>query len=155
MCIRDSGSRTDSEKARAIYEWIVDNTARNPKTRGCGTGDIRAMLETGDLTGKCADLNALYVGLARAAGLPARDVYGIRVADSRFGYKSLGRSAAVSYTHLDVYKRQDQGNVTLAILGNDLLGAAFDLVSQFGEVRSRVRERDDVACGNTHDDLLS
>lgn len=49
----------------------------------------------------------------------------------------------------------DQGNVTLAILGNDLLGAAFDLVSQFGEVRSRVRERDDVACGNTHDDILS
>jgi len=90
------GSRTDTEKARAIYEWIVDNTARNPKTRGCGTGDIRAMLETGDLTGKCADLNALYVGLARAAGLPARDVYGIRVADSRFGYKSLGRSADIS-----------------------------------------------------------
>ena len=55
------GNRTDTEKARAIYEWIVDNTARNPKTRGCGTGDIRAMLETGDLTGKCADLNALYV----------------------------------------------------------------------------------------------
>ena len=30
------------------------------------------------------------VGLARAAGLPARDVYGIRVAPSKFGYKSLG-----------------------------------------------------------------
>jgi len=36
-------------------------------------------------------MRALYVGLARAAGLPARDVYGIRVADSRFGYKSLGK----------------------------------------------------------------
>ena len=33
---------------------------------------------------------ALFVGLARAAGLPARDLYGIRVAPSRFGYKSLG-----------------------------------------------------------------
>jgi transglutaminase-like putative cysteine protease len=84
------GASTDVEKARAIYEWIVDNTARNPKTRGCGTGDIRFMLETGDLSGKCADLNALYVGLARAAGLPARDVYGIRVAKSDLGYKSLG-----------------------------------------------------------------
>ena len=50
------------------------------------------MLETGDLSGKCADLNALYVGLARAAGLPARDVYGIRVAKSDLGYKSLGPS---------------------------------------------------------------
>lgn len=90
------GATTDLEMASAIYEWIVDHTARNPKTRGCGVGDIRAMLETGDLSGKCADLNALYVGLARAAGLPARDVYGIRVADSRFGYKSLGKSGDIS-----------------------------------------------------------
>jgi transglutaminase-like putative cysteine protease len=87
------GAKTDVEKARLIYEWIVDNTFRNPKTRGCGIGDIRFMLESGDLGGKCADLNALYVGLARAAGLPARDVYGIRVAKSEMGYKSLGASS--------------------------------------------------------------
>jgi transglutaminase-like putative cysteine protease len=89
------GSKTDVDKARAIYEWIVDNTFRNPKTRGCGLGDIRFMLETKDLGGKCADLNALYVGLARAAGLPARDVYGIRVAKSDLGYKSLGPSTEI------------------------------------------------------------
>jgi transglutaminase-like putative cysteine protease len=88
-----TGAKTDMDKARAIYEWIVESTFRNPKTRGCGTGDIRFMLESGDLGGKCADLNALYVGLARAAGLPARDVYGIRVAKSSFGYKSLGTSS--------------------------------------------------------------
>jgi transglutaminase-like putative cysteine protease len=88
-----TNAKTDVEKARAIYEWIVDNTFRNPKTRGCGLGDIRFMLETRDLGGKCADLNALYVGLARAAGLPARDVYGIRVAKSELGYKSLGASS--------------------------------------------------------------
>jgi len=87
-----AGARTDVEKARAIYEWIVDNTFRNPKTRGCGTGNIRWMLESRDLGGKCADLNALYVGLARAVGLPARDVYGIRIAKSELGYRSLGVS---------------------------------------------------------------
>jgi transglutaminase-like putative cysteine protease len=86
-------AKTDVEKARAIYEWIVDNTFRNPKTRGCGVGDIRFMLESRDLGGKCADLNALYVGLARGAGLSARDVYGIRVAKSEMGYKSLGASS--------------------------------------------------------------
>lgn len=90
------GAKSDLDKAKAIYEWIVDNTARNPKTRGCGTGDIRGMLETGNLSGKCADLNALFVGLARSVGIPARDVYGIRVADSRFGYKSLGRSGDIT-----------------------------------------------------------
>jgi len=87
------GARTDVAKARAIYEWIVDNTFRDPKKPGCGLGDIRFMLESKDLGGKCADLNALYVGLARASGLPARDVYGIRVAKSELGYKSLGTAS--------------------------------------------------------------
>jgi transglutaminase-like putative cysteine protease len=87
------GAKTDVEKARLIYEWIVDNTFRDPKTRGCGRGDIRPLLESHDLGGKCADLNALYVGLARAVGLPARDTYGIRVAKSEYGYKSLGASS--------------------------------------------------------------
>ena len=84
------GTSNEIEKARAIYEWIVDNTFRDPKTRGCGIGDIKALLESGNFGGKCADLNALYVGLARAAGLPARDVYGLRVVKSEFGYRSLG-----------------------------------------------------------------
>src|SRR2546426_12582352 len=46
------GAKTDVEKARAIYEWIVENTFRNPKTRGCGVGDIRFMLEFRDLDRK-------------------------------------------------------------------------------------------------------
>ncbi len=89
------GATTDVDKARAIYEWIVENTFRDPKTRGCGVGDIRFMLESKDLGGKCADLNALYVGLARSVGLPARDVYGIRVAKSELGYKSLGTASEI------------------------------------------------------------
>jgi transglutaminase-like putative cysteine protease len=87
------GAKTDFERARAIYEWIVENTFRDPATRGCGVGNIRFMLESKDLGGKCADLNALYVGLARAAGLAARDVYGIRIAKSELGCKSLGTSS--------------------------------------------------------------
>jgi transglutaminase-like putative cysteine protease len=90
------GGRSDVEKARTIYDWVVENTERNPKTRGCGVGDIKAMLETGTLNGKCADLNALFVALARASGVPARDVYGIRVAESPRGYKSMGRTGDIS-----------------------------------------------------------
>ena len=89
-----ANARTDVDKARSIYDWVVENTHRNAATRGCGTGDIASMLRTDDLGGKCADLNALYVGLARAAGLPARDVYGLRVLPSQFGYKSLGAGSA-------------------------------------------------------------
>ena len=88
-------ARTDVEKARALYEWIVDNTFRDPKVKGCGLGDIQTMLETKNLGGKCADLNALFVGFARSVGIPARDVYGIRVADSA-EFKSLGRAGDIT-----------------------------------------------------------
>ncbi|WP_156116084.1 transglutaminase domain-containing protein [Bosea sp. UNC402CLCol] len=89
-----AGKTGDVEKARAIYEWVVANTFRDAKTRGCGTGDVASMLRTGNLGGKCADLNALYVALVRSVGIPARDIYGIRVAPSQFGYASLGAGSA-------------------------------------------------------------
>ena len=88
------GAHTDVQKVRKIYDWIVANTYREPKVRGCGEGDIKTMLETGNLGGKCADLNALFVGLSRAVGVPARDLYGVRLAPSSFGYKALGANPA-------------------------------------------------------------
>ena len=90
------GAHTDVERARALYDWICDNTFRDPKVRGCGTGNIKFMLESGNLGGKCADLNALFVGMARSLRIPARDAYGIRVADSARGYKSLGKSGDIT-----------------------------------------------------------
>ncbi len=90
------GAADDVEKARAIYEWIVENTYRDPQTKGCGTGDVKFMVENRIWGGKCADLNALFTALARSQGVPARDVYGIRVADSRLGYKSLGKSGDIT-----------------------------------------------------------
>lgn len=87
-------AKTDVAKAEAIYQWVVENTERDPTTRGCGVGDVKSMLQSGNLNGKCADLNALFVGLARASGIPARDVYGVRVAKSDYGYRSMGAGTA-------------------------------------------------------------
>jgi transglutaminase-like putative cysteine protease len=86
------GAASDLEKARAIYEWVVESTHRDPRTRGCGVGDVQRMLLGKALGGKCADLNALFVALVRAEGIPARDVYGVRVAPSALGYASLGKA---------------------------------------------------------------
>jgi transglutaminase-like putative cysteine protease len=89
-----AGANTDLEKVRAIYDWIVANAWREPKVKGCGEGDIKTMLETGNLGGKCADINALFVGLCRSVGIPARDVYGLRLVPSAFGYKELSGNSA-------------------------------------------------------------
>ncbi len=88
------GKATDVEKVKAVYDWILATTYREPKVRGCGVGDIKAMLETRNFGGKCGDINALFVGLVRSVGVPARDIYGIRVAPSAFGYKALGAGSA-------------------------------------------------------------
>ncbi len=89
-----SGARSDREKVQRIYDWVVVSTYREPKVRGCGVGDIKTMLETNNLSGKCADINALFVGLCRAAGIPARDIYGVRLVPSAFGYRELGANPA-------------------------------------------------------------
>jgi len=90
------GSRGgEEEKARAIYEWVIENTFRDANVNGCGVGNVKDMLESGYFGGKCADINSLFVALARAAGLPARDVFGIRVADSA-EFKSLGRAGDIT-----------------------------------------------------------
>ena len=64
------GKATDVEKVRAVYDWVLANTYRDPKVRGCGIGDIKAMLETKSFGGKCGDINALFVGLVGPSVFP-------------------------------------------------------------------------------------
>lgn len=71
-----AGKTTVEAKAKAIYDWICVNMFRDPKTHGCGRGDVCTLLKTKG--GKCADISSVFVALARAAGVPARDVFGLR-----------------------------------------------------------------------------
>lgn len=64
-------------KSRAIYDWVCVNMHRDPNTRGCGLGDVPSLLNS--LGGKCADIHSVYVALSRAAGVPAREVFGLRL----------------------------------------------------------------------------
>ncbi len=130
-----AGRRNEIEQAQAIYEWIIEHTFRDPKVKGCGIGDITAMLETGNLGGKCADLNALFVGLARAAGLPARDVYGIRCAPSS-EFQSLGRTGDITgaqHCRAEVYLTNygwvpvDPADVRKVVLEENAPGAPLPL----------------------------
>jgi transglutaminase-like putative cysteine protease len=76
-------------QAKAIYEWVTDNTTYDPSLPGCGKGDVRRQLVEGQYGGRSADINGLFVSLCRAIGIPARCVYGLRVAPSRL-VRSLG-----------------------------------------------------------------
>lgn len=74
------GKSTNLEKARAIYDWTVENMYRDPDTRGCGKGDVCALLLKPG--GKCTDISSVFVALCRAAGVPAREIFGLRLGKS-------------------------------------------------------------------------
>jgi transglutaminase-like putative cysteine protease len=64
-------------KARAIYDWICENMYRDPKTPGCGSGNVCLLLTRPG--GKCTDIHSVFIALCRAAGVPAREVFGVRL----------------------------------------------------------------------------
>ena len=51
---------------------------RNEDVKGCGEGDVCALLDT-TMSGKCTDINSMFVALCRASGIPAREHFGIRI----------------------------------------------------------------------------
>ena len=72
-----AGKSSVLERARAIYDWTVENMYRDPDTRGCGKGDVCYLLIRPG--GKCTDISSVFVALCRAAGVPAREVFGLRL----------------------------------------------------------------------------
>ncbi len=77
------GKKTNTAKARAIYDWIVENMYRDPNVKGCGIGEVDILLNK--LGGKCADIHSVFVTLCRAAGVPAREIFGIRIPKDKAG----------------------------------------------------------------------
>ena len=77
---------------KVIYDWVVENTSYDPTVAGLGTGNVTAMLDSGQYSGKSADIALLFVSLCRAMGLPARPVFGLRIDYSRL-FGGLGISA--------------------------------------------------------------
>lgn len=64
-------------KTRAIYDWIIANMNRDNDVIGCGLGEVETLLTS--LAGKCTDIHSVFVALCRAAGIPARETFGVRM----------------------------------------------------------------------------
>lgn len=88
------------EKVQAVYHWCTLHTYRDKAVVGCGVGDVSAMIgrdeveylyNNGYYGGKCTDISSLFTSLVRALGIPAREVFGIRLGKSHFS-KALGTS---------------------------------------------------------------
>jgi len=106
------GQKDRFAKVKAIYHWCVSHTYRDPKVIGCGKGDVKHMLRNqnveevyqhGRFGGKCTDLSSLFTALVRAAGIPAREVFGIRLGKSYFS-KALGKSDSKGFATITTWQ---------------------------------------------------
>jgi len=77
------GKKTNLAKSKAIYDWILNNMHRNPDIKGCGFGEVEKLIVS--LGGKCGDIHSVFVALSRSAGVPSREIFGIRMAKGKEG----------------------------------------------------------------------
>jgi hypothetical protein len=72
---------TDLEKARAIYDDIVATMTYDKSGVGWGRGD--AVYACDARAGNCTDFHSLFIGMARASGIPARFVMGFPLPEDK------------------------------------------------------------------------
>jgi transglutaminase-like putative cysteine protease len=76
-----AGKKTDLEKARAIYDYVVNTMAYDKSGTGWGNGDIKWACDA--KRGNCTDFHALFIGLNRAVGIPAKVAIGFPLPPER------------------------------------------------------------------------
>jgi transglutaminase-like putative cysteine protease len=76
-----AGKTTDLEKARAIYDYTLANMKYDKSGEGWGHGDIIFACDAKH--GNCTDFHALFIGLCRASGIPARFSIGFPLPEKR------------------------------------------------------------------------
>lgn len=73
--------KTDLEKARAIYDYAIANLQYDKSGEGWGEGDLLYVCD--EKRGNCTDFHSLFVGFARAVGIPARFSIGFPLPEER------------------------------------------------------------------------
>lgn len=82
--VEAAGAVTDLEKARAIYNHVVSTVKYDKSGKGWGRGDIYYACDA--RRGNCTDFHAIFIGYARAVGVPARFAIGFPIpADKQAG----------------------------------------------------------------------
>lgn len=125
---------TPLEKARAVYDWVITHGERDPNQVGCGLGSVVQSIEDGHICGRCVDISSVSTALLRAAGLPAREVFGIRAGPSRWG-SFMGRTGDVSQSQHCKVEFFIEGRGWIPCDPGDVLKLALDEKLEIGSDR--------------------
>lgn len=107
------GAKRNIEKAKKIYDWILYHGERDPNQIGCGLGNVIESLENNHICGRCVDISSVAVALLRGAGVPARELFGIRLGPSSWAQKlgRLGDQSESFHCKVEFYVEEGYWNV--------------------------------------------
>jgi transglutaminase-like putative cysteine protease len=86
--VEKANAHTDLEMARAIYNHVVATVKYDKTGKGWGRGDIYYACQ--ERRGNCTDFHAIFIGYARAVGIPARFAIGFPLPADRGEGKIAG-----------------------------------------------------------------
>jgi transglutaminase-like putative cysteine protease len=66
-----------NDRAKAIYDYVLTTTTYSKEGTGWGQGDFERACK--ECKGNCTDFHAKFMGIARAAGIPARFTMGYTI----------------------------------------------------------------------------
>ncbi len=75
-----AGQAGDVERARAIYDYVIEHMRYDKTTPGWGRGDTARACLLGK--GNCTDFHSLFISMARAVGIPAQFFIGAPVPET-------------------------------------------------------------------------
>ncbi|MBZ5723810.1 MAG: transglutaminase domain-containing protein [Acidobacteriia bacterium] len=86
--VQKADAHTDLEMARAIYHHVISTVKYDKTGKGWGRGDIYYACQ--ERRGNCTDFHAIFIGYARAVGIPARFAIGFPLPADRGEGKIAG-----------------------------------------------------------------
>jgi hypothetical protein len=127
------GAVGERDKARAIFEWVFRNVRKEPAASLPSALDVLHRLE-----GDCNEHTYLFVGLARAAGLPARIRVGLVYKDGVFYYHAWPAVFAGGWVEMDPTFGQELADATHVGLIEGEVANHLRLFSLLGRLKAEV-----------------
>lgn len=133
--VADAGNPT--AKAMAIFDWVYENVRKEPTVSLPSAIDV---LNT--MAGDCNEHTYLYVGLARAAGLPAKIMVGIAYHEGAFYYHAWPAVYVGRWIELDPTWGQPYVDATHIRITEGELANQLELIQTVGTLSLNVLEQE-------------
>ena len=128
------GNRTNRlEAALAIYQWVNTHVAKKPTVSLPSALDV---LQTPE--GDCNEHTYLFVGLARAAGLPARVRVGVTLHEGKFFYHAWPSVYVDHWLDMDPTRGLPAVNAGYISLVEGELGEQMKLMGVIGQLKVEI-----------------